>query len=147
MGDLSFAKHVTPALILLVLTTGFCYLLARPMNLLAQGDNDAALLGLDVSKSRRIIFVIAAVLTATAVMLGGTIGFVGLIVPHLLRLWKTGDHRWLVPASVLGGGSLLVLADTAARTLLAPQQLPVGALMALIGVPLFLILIRKQGLD
>ena len=144
MGDLSFARHAMPALILLIAATFFCYLMARPLNVLAQGDEDAALLGLEVTSTRRLIFIIAALLTATAVILGGTIGFVGLIVPHLLRLWKTGDHRWLVPASVLAGGSLLVVADTIARTVLAPQQLPVGALMALIGVPLFLILIRNQ---
>ena len=114
------------------------------MNILAQGDTDAALLGLDVMFLRKVIFILAALLTTTAVILGGTIGFVGLIIPHILRLWKTGDHRWLVPASVLAGGSLLTIADTFARTLIAPQQLPVGAIMALIGVPLFLWLIRRQ---
>ena len=144
MGDLGFANHVMPAFILLIVASIFCFVLARPMNLLSQGDEDAALLGLEVELTRRLIFVIAALLTATAVILGGTIGFVGLIVPHILRLWKTGDHRWLVPASVLAGGSLLVVADTLARTLIAPLQLPVGALMALIGVPLFLFLIKKQ---
>lgn len=120
------------------------FLLARPLNILAQGDTDATLLGLDVPLIRKIIFILAALLTTTAVILGGTIGFVGLIIPHILRLWKTGDHRWLVPASVLAGGSLLTIADTFARTLIAPQQLPVGAIMALIGVPLFLWLIRRQ---
>jgi len=145
MGDLSFARHAWPALFLLSLATIFCFLLARPMNLLAQGDTDAALLGLNVTTTRRLIFLLAAILTATAVIIGGTIGFIGLIVPHLLRLWKSGDHRWLVPASVLAGGSLLVLADTAARSIMAPQQLPVGALTALLGVPLFLFLIRKQS--
>ncbi|MBT8142347.1 MAG: iron ABC transporter permease [Gammaproteobacteria bacterium] len=145
MGDLSFARHAGLALLLLFLASGFGFLLARPMNILAQGDDQAELLGLNVTTTRRIIFILAAILTASAVIIGGTIGFIGLIIPHLMRLWKTGDHRWLVPASVLAGGSLLVLADTAARTLLAPQQLPVGALTAIIGVPLFLYLIRQQS--
>lgn len=144
MGDLSFAHNFLPALTLLLVATVLCFLIARPMNILAQGDTDAALLGLDVMFLRKVIFILAALLTTTAVILGGTIGFVGLIIPHILRLWKTGDHRWLVPASVLAGGSLLTIADTFARTLIAPQQLPVGAIMALIGVPLFLWLIRRQ---
>lgn len=143
MGDLSFAHSFLPALILLFFASLFCFLIARPLNILAQGDTDAALLGLDVALIRKIIFLLAALLTTTAVILGGTIGFVGLIIPHILRIWKTGDHRWLVPASVLAGGSLLTIADTAARTIIAPQQLPVGAIMALIGVPLFLYLIRR----
>jgi len=125
--------------------TCICFALARALNVLAQSDTDAALLGIDVVQIRRLIFILSALLTATAVIIGGTIGFIGLIIPHLLRLWKTGDHRWLVPASVLAGGSLLTIADTTARTILAPQQLPVGALMAIIGVPLFLLLIRQSN--
>jgi len=145
MGDLSFAKHIGFASFILVTVTCICFALARALNVLAQSDTDAALLGIDVVQIRRLIFILSALLTATAVIIGGTIGFIGLIIPHLLRLWKTGDHRWLVPASVLAGGSLLTLADTTARTILAPQQLPVGALMAIIGVPLFLILIRQSN--
>jgi len=144
MGDLSYNQHVGFAAILLLFVTIISFTLARALNILAQNDTDAALLGVDVTLLRRIIFLLSAFLTATAVIIGGTIGFIGLIIPHLLRLWKTGDHRWLVPASVLAGGSLLVMADTAARTLFAPQQLPVGALMAIIGVPLFLILIKRN---
>ena len=82
---------------------------------------------------------------AVAVAFAGTIGFVGLVVPHLVRLAAGNDQRLLLPASALAGGSLLVLADTAARTLIAPQQLPVGVLTALIGVPLFLYLLARQG--
>lgn len=145
MGDLSFSNHIGFATFVLVSVTIVCYALARALNLLAQSDTDAALLGIDVTMVRRIIFVLSAILTATAVIIGGTIGFVGLIVPHLLRLWKTGDHRWLVPASVLTGGCILSLADTAARTLLAPQQLPVGAVTAILGVPLFLYLIKRSS--
>lgn len=144
MGDLSFSNHIGFAAILLIAVTAICFTLARALNILAQSDTDAALLGIDVVLIRRVIFILSALLTSTAVIIGGTIGFVGLIIPHLLRLWKTGDHRWLVPASVLAGGSLLTIADTGARTLLAPQQLPVGAIMAIFGVPLFLFLIKRS---
>ena len=144
MGDLSFASHILFPSIILISATCLCFALARALNVLAQSDTDAALLGINIVQTRRLIFLLSAILTATAVVIGGTIGFIGLIIPHLLRLWRTGDHRWLVPASVLAGGSLLTLADTAARTILAPQQLPVGALMAVIGVPLFLILIKRN---
>jgi len=87
--------------------------------------------------------VLASLLTATAVTSAGTIGFVGLIVPHMLRLRGVRDHRVLLPASALLGGCLLVLADTLARTLLAPRQLPVGILTALVGVPVFLYLLYQ----
>jgi iron complex transport system permease protein len=88
------------------------------------------------------VYLLSALLTATAVMQAGTIGFVGLVIPHIARLLLGSDHRILLPAAALLGGSLLVLADALARTVLAPQQLPVGALTAMIGVPLFLFLLR-----
>ena len=90
---------------------------------------------------RRLIYLLASLLTATAVTLAGNIGFVGLIVPHMLRLLGQRDHRILLPAAALLGGTLLVIADTLARSLFAPRQLPVGILTALIGVPLFLALL------
>ncbi|MBT3197033.1 MAG: iron chelate uptake ABC transporter family permease subunit, partial [Gammaproteobacteria bacterium] len=83
--------------------------------------------------------------TATAVTLAGSVGFIGLVVPHMIRLMGGGDHRLLVPASVLLGGGLLILSDTLARTLLAPQQLPVGVVTAMLGVPLFLYLLQRSG--
>ena len=101
----------------------------------------AGAVGVNVMAVRRLLYLLASVLTASAVLLAGSVGFVGLIVPHLLRLAGLRDHRLLLPATALLGGSLLVLADTLARTLLAPRQLPVGVLTALLGVPLFLLLL------
>jgi iron complex transport system permease protein len=97
-----------------------------------------------VAGFRALVFAAASLATAISVTSVGVIGFIGLVVPHLVRLGAGGDHRWLVPASALAGASLLVVADTLARTLLAPRQLPVGALTAAIGVPLFLILVRRS---
>jgi iron complex transport system permease protein len=119
---------------------------SRHLNLLARGDVEAQMLGLPVRGVRYAIFIAASLLTAAAVSAAGSIGFVGLVTPHLVRLMGGSDHRLVVPAAVLLGGTLLVLADLLARTLIAPRQLPVGALTALIGVPLFLVLIRRQRL-
>ena len=90
------------------------------------------------------VFLVSSLLTAVAVTLGGSIGFVGLVVPHVLRLLGAGDHRVLLPGALLLGGGLLVTADTLARSLLAPQQLPVGVVTALLGVPLFLYLLNRR---
>ncbi|HIJ26815.1 MAG TPA: iron ABC transporter permease, partial [Gammaproteobacteria bacterium] len=92
-----------------------------------------------------VLFLLASLLTATAVTLAGSVGFVGLVVPHMIRLISGGDHRLLIPASILLGGGLLILSDTLARTLLAPQQLPVGVVTAMVGVPLFLYLLQRSG--
>jgi len=101
-------------------------------------------LGVEVGRLRLAIYFGASLFTATAVTLAGSIGFVGLVVPHLLRLLLGNDHRLLLPAAVLLGGGLLVLADTLARTIIAPQQLPVGVLTALLGVPIFLYLLQRR---
>jgi iron complex transport system permease protein len=116
--------------------------LGRSLNILTHGARTAAALGVTVPALRRLIYVLASLLTATAVTTAGNIGFVGLIVPHMLRLLGLRDHRSLLPAAALLGGSLLIIADTLARNLLAPRQLPVGILTALVGVPLFLVLLR-----
>ena len=128
-----------------VLATGLALALfqARGLDLLRLGDAQAALLGLPVARLRLGLYFLAAALTATAVSLAGSIGFVGLVVPHLLRLAGLSHHRVLLPGAVLAGGSLLVLASVLARTVAAPLQLPVGAITALIGVPLFLVLLRS----
>jgi iron complex transport system permease protein len=141
MGDLSFAG--TPRAGAGVLLGGLVLAVAvgRPLNILTYGEHTAAALGVTVPALRRFIYLLASLLTATAVTLAGNIGFVGLIVPHMLRLLGLRDHRVLLPAAALLGGSLLVIADTLARSLLAPRQLPVGILTALIGVPLFLALL------
>ena len=104
----------------------------------------AAIVGLPVTAFRYLIFAGASLATALAVTSVGVIGFIGLVVPHLIRMFAGSDHRIVVPASALAGGALLVVADTLARTLLAPRQLPVGALTAAIGVPLFLVLMSRS---
>ncbi|HHO68585.1 MAG TPA: iron ABC transporter permease [Gammaproteobacteria bacterium] len=144
MGDLGQARW--PWWGLLVLAAGLALALAqsRALNLLAGGDEQAAALGVNSARLRGLIYLLASLLTASAVTLAGNIGFVGLVVPHLLRLLGARDHRLLLPASVLAGGTLLVLADTLARTALAPRQLPVGVLTALLGVPLFLLLLHRN---
>mgnify|MGYP001570916207 CR=1 FL=1 len=109
------------------------------------GEQVAAALGENVALLRYGIYFLASLLTATAVTLAGSIGFVGLVVPHLLRLLGSTDHRRLLPDAVLLGGSLLVIADTLARTMVAPAQLPVGVLTALLGVPVFLLLLARAA--
>ncbi len=144
MGDLSYNRPVLPAFIILVLGLAGSLLISRQLNILLWGDLQAGSLGVDTRKLRNIIFFLSSLLTAGAISLAGSIGFVGLVIPHLVRLLSGTDHRLLIPASALTGGSLLVIADTLARTVLAPQQLPVGVLTALIGVPLFLYLLRRS---
>ena len=117
---------------------------ARELNLLARGLLQAQAFGVAVGRLRFIVYVLASLATAAAVTTAGSIGFVGLVVPHLVRLAIGNDQRVLLPGAALAGGALLVLADTAARTLIAPQQLPVGVLTALIGVPVFLFLLARQ---
>jgi iron complex transport system permease protein len=144
MGDLSQAVNPLPALGVLVVALLAAMPFARELNLLARGFDAALALGVAVPLLRRVIYIVASLATAAAVTTAGSIGFVGLIVPHLMRLTVGNDQRLLLPASVLAGGSLLVLADTAARTVVAPIQLPVGVLTALIGVPVFLYLLGRR---
>ena len=118
---------------------------ARELNLLARGADVALTLGVPVARLRFGVYLVASLATAVAVTQAGSIGFVGLIVPHLVRLAVGNDQRLLLPASVLAGGTLLVLADTLARSVIAPQQLPVGVLTALIGVPAFLLLLARDA--
>ena len=141
MGDLSSATVPVGGFIVLLAGLLAAVASGRSLNLLAHGELVAASLGVSIQPLRRLIYVLASLLTAAAVTSAGTIGFVGLIVPHMLRLQGVRDHRVLLPAAALLGGSLLVIADTLARTVLAPRQLPVGILTALIGVPVFLYLL------
>ena len=145
MGDLSQAND--PLLVLGVLVAALMVSLpfSRELNLLTRGADMAQTLGVNVSRLRRGVYLVASLATAAAVTQAGAIGFVGLIVPHLVRLAVGNDQRLLLPASVLAGGSLLVVADTLARTVIAPQQLPVGVLTALIGVPVFLFLLTRDS--
>lgn len=144
MGDAGAAQQ--PLLALAVLAAGVLASLpvARELNLLARGERCAQALGVATRRLRLGVFFLASLMTAFAVSAVGCVGFVGLIVPHLLRLVLGNDQRLLLPASALGGGVLLLLADTAARTVVSPQQLPVGVLTALIGVPVFLWLLARH---
>jgi iron complex transport system permease protein len=143
-GDLSWDTHPAVGLLVAAIALGAAMLLARPLNVLAAGDLRARSVGLDVSVWRALVYGIAAVLTAIAVVSAGTIGFVGLITPHFARLlFRTHDHRIIAPAAAVLGGTLLALADLVARTVAAPRQLPVGAIMAVAGTPLFLLLLRQ----
>ncbi|ALP37589.1 iron ABC transporter permease [Paenibacillus sp. IHB B 3084] len=117
----------------------------KPANLLLLGDDSAQLLGQRVELQRLLIILLSALLAGTAVSVAGLIGFIGLVVPHVIRLLIGEDYRFLLPLSILGGGTLVVLADTVARSWFGPIELPVGILLAVIGAPFFLILLKKRG--
>lgn len=117
---------------------------SQPLNALLLGESEARHLGVDVDRLKRAIILVVALSVGISVALAGAIGFVGLVVPHIIRLLIGPDHRFLLPASTLAGAILLVLADTLARTLLAPAELPVGLITALIGVPFFLSLLTRR---
>ena len=144
MGDLSYAYSPGRLLLLLGILSLAGIAGARHLDVLSRGDIPAAILGLPVAPVRLLIFATTALATAVSVTAVGVIGFIGLVIPHLIRLIAGSKHRIVVPAAALAGGSLLVIADTLARTMLAPRQLPVGALTAAIGVPLFLILMNRR---
>jgi iron complex transport system permease protein len=144
LGDLSRTQRWQWLLALLLVATIAGAALGRHLNVLARGVTQAASVGLDVRRFQVLLFVLSSVLTGVAVSAAGSIGFVGLVTPHLARLALGTDNRVVLPASALLGGILLMAADLAARVLIAPRQLPVGALTALVGVPLFLLLMSRQ---
>ncbi|KIN14606.1 iron ABC transporter permease [Vreelandella titanicae] len=144
MGDLSYARTPWPPLLLLLVTCVVLIPLGRSLNVLARGPQQAAALGVAVRPLEWCIYIAASLLTAAAVTTAGSIGFVGLVVPHMLRLLLGNDQRLILPACALAGGTLLVLADTLARTMIAPEQLPVGVITALLGVPTFLFLLYRS---
>lgn len=144
MGDLGFSELPVIGSVVLLAGIAIALLLAPSLNLLTAGELKAGSLGVEVTQVRMIIYLTASALTAAAVTQAGNIGFVGLIAPHLLRLLGARDHRVLIPGVILLGGSLLLFADALARSLIAPQQLPVGVLTALLGVPLFLALLYQH---
>jgi iron complex transport system permease protein len=128
----------------LVPTLGLLLALARPLNALAIGEDTAAYLGVSVERTKWLAFAAASLLAAAAVAAAGIIGFVGLIVPHAVRLAWGSDHRLLLPASALLGATFVLITDTAARTVIAPTELPLGAVTAIVGVPLFVALLRRR---
>ena len=140
--DLRQLLAVGPIIVVGIIVAYGC---AVSLNALAVGEEGAAVLGVDLDRDVRRIIALGALLTGAAVSVGGLIGFLGLAVPHILRLLVGSDHRRLVPTSALVGATLLVLADTAARSIAAPAELPVGIFTALLGGPLFLVLLRRDG--
>ncbi len=144
IGDLDDARLLPLMAPVLLLALLWSWRHAPSLNLLARGDAFAQLLGVPVMRLRVMLLCVAAACTAGAVAMAGTIGFVGLVVPHGLRLLVGNDQRLLLPACVLGGGAMLTLADLLARTVAAPVQLPVGVITALVGVPMFLWLLARS---
>lgn len=144
LGDIEGDRFVLPAWLILFCVTGWSVLNAKGLNMLARGETFAQLLGVPVARLRMMTIVTASVATAAAVTVAGTIGFVGLVVPHAVRLAIGNDQRILLPACALAGGSVLCLADLLARTVVAPTQLPVGVITALIGVPVFLWMLSRS---
>lgn len=138
---------VLAALPYVVVGLGVLIALARPLNVLQFGEEQAEQLGLNVERLKFLLIGAATLTTAAAVAFAGLIGFVGLVVPHITRLWWGPDYRRLLPLSVLVGAATLLLADVAARTVLAPQELPVGIITALAGAPFFLWLLRREGMN
>jgi len=145
-GDLGWALSPWSSVLAAVFAAGLAILVARPLNVLSAGELRARSVGLQIEVWRTALFVACAGLTAIAVISAGTVGFVGLITPHAIRLsFRTSDHRVVAPASVILGGTVLAAADLVARTVASPRQLPVGAIMALVGAPLFIALLRGRG--
>lgn len=144
MGDLSAAQWPLISILILVLGLVLSLLLAKSLNVLSGGELRARTLGVNCRRLQLKLYFISAMLTACAVTIAGPIGFVGLVVPHLLRLLGIRDHYFLLPSSVLLGGTLLMIADSLARSLFAPEALPVGIITTLIGVPVFLILLKRN---
>lgn len=144
MGDMSRSRVDGGHYAILLVGLVILFLMARSLNTLARGELLAASLGVSTGRLKVLLYFTASVLTATAVTVAGSVGFVGLVIPHMLRLLGARDHRVLVPASALLGGSFLVVADSFARTIIAPQQLPVGVVTAIIGVPVFLFILHRS---
>jgi iron complex transport system permease protein len=145
MGDLSHAHSSGAAWLVLALVVSVFTVYAGSLNALSLGAMKARALGVAVGGLQSALYFAAALATVAAVLLGGSIGFVGIMVPHALRLAGINDHRWLLPAAALVGGSFVTLADTFARTVWAPQQLPVGVFTALLGVPVLLFLLSRRS--
>ncbi|MCX8115383.1 MAG: iron ABC transporter permease [Burkholderiaceae bacterium] len=146
LGDLAGATDLRMALaavVLLAATVAVAAKRARALNLMLRGDVLAYTQGVDVERTRRALVLVAAIATGAAVTLAGAVGFVGFVAPHLVRMAIGNDQRALLPGAAVAGGLLVVVADTAARTVAAPVQLPVGVVTALVGVPVFLWLLRR----
>ncbi len=146
MGGL-WAKNWTHVLIIAPFTvvgSGVIYYFSRGLNVMLLGEEQAHQLGIDVERTKKTLLIFSTLITSAAVSVSGIIGFVGLIVPHMMRILIGSDHRILIPASALGGGIFLVWADAVARVALQPEDLPVGIITAMAGVPFFIYLLRRK---
>lgn len=146
IGDLSGEPRLLPLITLfIVIGIAVVYVNARSLNLLMIGEQDALALGVETRRVKIIVYLAASLLTGAAVAVSGAIGFVGLIIPHAVRLVGGSDNRLVVPASALAGGTFLMLADTLARTVVAPRELNIGVITALVGAPVFVYLLRRTS--
>lgn len=147
MGDLSRASAREICIAASCLMIGFVllYTQSRKLNLIVQGEDTAEHLGVNVEKTKQWLLVVTSLIISVAVSLAGIIGFVGIMVPHLMRLVFGSDHRLLLPVSALFGASFLIVADTIARVVLAPAELPVGVITALCGAPYFIFLLKRKA--
>lgn len=137
-------EQVVVALPLIAFGSFFIMFYTRELNAMTIGEDHATSLGVDTQRTMLILIVVTSIVVAAAVSFAGVIGFVGLIVPHIIRIIIGPDHRILIPASILGGAALLVITDTLARTLMAPQEIPVGIITAMLGAPFFIYLLRRR---
>lgn len=147
MGDLSVVTGVELGLLApaVVVATVALYAFSKHLNVLLLGEEEAAHLGVNVARVETVVYVLASLLTGLAVSVSGAIGYLGLLVPHLGRMLVGNDHRTLIPTAALGGAIVLVLSDTLARTVIAPAELPVGAVTAVAGAPVFIYLLRRTA--
>jgi iron complex transport system permease protein len=146
MGDLASQPSINSRwlFLILVVAAGSIYSTSSDLNLILTGEQEARHLGVNVGRVKIVVYVAASILTGLAVSVSGAIGYVGLLVPHLMRMMFGSDYRLLIPTSAIGGAILIVLADTLARTVVAPTELPVGAMTALVGAPVFIYLMRRM---
>ncbi|HEY8228581.1 MAG TPA: iron ABC transporter permease [Pyrinomonadaceae bacterium] len=146
LGDLSSTSETLLPIAILIAIAGAILLAAnaRSLNLLMLGERDAFDLGVEVGRVRIVVFLIASLLVGSSVAASGSVGYVGLVVPHLVRLSLGSDNRLTIPAAAIGGALFVIIADSVARTIIAPRELPVGAITALIGAPLFIYLLKRN---
>jgi iron complex transport system permease protein len=146
MGDLETTPAISLGFLFFVLLIGIgaIYTTSSDLNLILTGEQEAHHLGVNVPRVKLVVYVSASLLTGLAVSVSGAIGYVGLLIPHVMRMLFGSDYRVLIPASAIGGAIAVALADTLARTVVAPTELPVGAVTAAIGAPVFIYLLRRR---
>jgi iron complex transport system permease protein len=146
-GDLSQSRYsqLSISFPIIIVVSAIIYVFSRHLNLLVGGEDSALQMGVDVELVKRLSFLGISLITGIAISFSGIIGFVGLIVPHLMRMFIGPDHRLLIPASALGGASFMIAADTLARTIISPSELPVGVVTAFLGAPFFIYLLKQRG--